>query len=65
MQLFIKSLTGKTWTIEVDSSYTIETVKSIFENKTGIPPYAVRFIYAGKQLEDGATILPIKRSFKR
>ena len=56
MNIFVKTLTGTTITVEVNAADTIENLRSKIQNLVGVPPDQQQLVFAGRKLEDGRTL---------
>ena len=60
IQIFVKTICGRTIALDVKSEDSIENVKAIIQSKEGVPPYLQILIFAGKQLENRMTLAECK-----
>jgi ubiquitin domain-containing protein len=58
MKLHVRTMTGQTVDITAASENTLDDLKIIWQNHTGLPPSMQRFIYGARQLEEGVLISP-------
>ena len=56
MQIFVKNVTGKCITLDVDYNDTVADVKAMVQDREGVPPEQQSLVFAGKTLEDGRTL---------
>ena len=56
MHIFIKTLSGRTLSLEVTPQNLVDDLRAIISDKEGIPPYQQRLVYSGRPLENGRTL---------
>lgn len=56
MQIFVKDLSGKVITLEVEPNDSVDAIKAKIQEKEGIVPHQQRLIFAGRELENGKTL---------
>jgi ubiquitin len=56
LQVFVKTVTGKTMTVDVQPTDTVDTVRQAIQTKEGIPSNHQRLIFNGRQLKQEETI---------
>ncbi len=56
MQIFVRVMCGKTITLEVEESTTLQEVIDMLQGKSGVPADEQRLVFVGKQLEPGRTL---------
>lgn len=56
MQIFVKTVSGKTITLDVEPSEPITQIKQKIQDREGLPPSLQQLFFAGKPLEDGRTL---------
>ncbi len=56
MQIFVRTLGGRTITLDVEPTDTVEHLRETLQSKRGVPPDFVRLVFGGKELQDEHTL---------